>query len=145
MQMKFIPIPRKWTHAYKVLVFIELIISFCLSQKKTLLKPLFMFQVSSKDQLLKVQEQLGSELQKQIETLSENVKEHKKTNERKSEELKQLEEELKDLQSQTEEKEKQLREADAQILSLEKLEAEMLSSIQETKKEAEVNLCTCVV
>lgn len=101
-----------------------------------------MFQVSSMDQFLKVQEQLGAELQKQVKTLSDNEEEHKKMNEKKSEELKQFEEELKDLRSLTEEKEKQLRGDEAQILSLEKQKAELENAVQETKKEAEVRYCT---
>lgn len=101
-----------------------------------------MFQVSSTDQLLKVQEQLGAELQRQIKTLSDSDEEHKQMYEKKTEELKQLEEELKDLQSDTKEKERQLREAEAQILSLETEKAELENVIQETKKEVEVNYCT---
>lgn len=90
------------------------------------------------DQFLKVQEQMGAELQRQIKTLSDNEEGYKKMNEKKSEELKQLEEELKGLQSHTEEAEKQLREADAQILSLEKQQTELENAVEKTKKEAEV-------
>lgn len=90
------------------------------------------------DQFLKVQEQVGAELQKQIKTLSDNEEGYKKMNEKKSEELKQLAEELKGLQSQTEEMEKQLREAEAQILSLEKQKAELENAAENAKKEAEV-------
>lgn len=93
------------------------------------------------DQFLKVQEQLGADLQKQIKALSDNEEEHKKLNEKKSEELQQLEEELKGLQSNTEEKEKQFREAEAQILSLEKQKAELENAVQEKKNEAEVKYC----
>lgn len=100
-----------------------------------------MFQISSMDQFLKVQEQLGAELQKQIKTLSEKEEEHKKMYEKKSEELKQLEERLKDLQSQAEEKEKRLREDEAQNLSLKKQNAELENVVQEMKKEAEVQYC----
>lgn len=102
---------------------------------------LFIFQISSMEQFLKVQEQLGAELQKQIKTLSEKEEEHKKMYEEKSEELKQLEEELKGLQSQMEEKENQLREDAAQILSLEKQNAEVETVVQEMKEEAEVKYC----
>lgn len=98
----------------------------------------FMFQVSSMDQFLKVQEHLGAELQKQVKTLSDSDEEHKKMNEKKSEELKQLEEKLNDLQSHTEETEKQLSEAKTQILSLEKQKAELENAAKEAKKEAEV-------
>lgn len=94
----------------------------------------FMFQVSSMDQFLKVQEQLGAELQKQVKALSDSDEEHKKMNEKKSEELKQLEEKLNDLQSHTEETEKQLSEAKTQILSLEKQKVEL----ENAAKEAEV-------
>ena len=96
------------------------------------------FQISSTHHLLKVQEQLGAELQKQIKTLSDKEEEHKKMHEKKSEELKELEGELKDLQSHAEAKEKQLGEADAHILSLEKQTAELENAAQETKKESEV-------
>lgn len=91
------------------------------------------FQVSSMDQCLKVQEQLGAELRKQIKTLSDTEEEHKQMNEKKSQEIKQLEEEFKDVRSQTEETQKQLRDAEAQILSLEKRKAELEHAAEETQ------------
>lgn len=117
-----------------------LILCFTNEGTNRYLNPLSMFQVSSMDQCLKVQEQLGAELHRQIKALTESEEEHKKLNEKRSEELKQLEEELKDLQSDTEEMKQQLRDAEAQILSLEKQKAELENAAQETKKEAEVNL-----
>ena len=90
------------------------------------------------DQFLKVQEQLGAEMQKQIKTLSDSEDVLKKMNEKQSEDLKQTEEKLKDLQSHTEEKEKQLSGAEAQILSVEKQKAELENAAEKAKKEAEV-------
>lgn len=90
------------------------------------------------DQCLKVQEQMRAELQKQIKKLSDNEEGHKKINEKKSEEIKQLEEEVKDLRSHIEEKQKQLRDTEAQILSLEKQKAEL----ENAAIEAEVKYCT---
>lgn len=104
-----------------------------MNQKNPKLNLLSMFQVSSMDQCLKVQEQLGAELQKQIKRLSDNEEEHKQINEKKSEEIRQLEEEFKDLRSQTEEMQKQLRDTEAQILSLEKQKAEMEDAAKETQ------------
>lgn len=89
------------------------------------------------DQCLKVQEQLGAELQKQIKRLSDSDEEHKKINETQSEEIKQLEEELKNLRSCSEEKQKLLGDAEAQISFLEKQKSEL----ENAAKEAEVR-CT---
>lgn len=91
------------------------------------------------EQLLKIQEQLGAELQSQIKTLSDSRDEYKKMCKKKSEELRHLEEELKAQQSQTEEKEKLFIEAGAQMSSVEKQKAELENIVQEMKKQAEVN------
>lgn len=93
------------------------------------------------EKFLKVQEQLGAELQKQINLLTENEEQHKKMYDKKSDDLKLLEEELKDQQGQTEEKEKQLREAEAQMLSMDKQKAELENAAQEMRKDAEVKYC----
>lgn len=119
---------------------LHLILFFTNERTNRFLNPSSMFQVSSMDQCLKVQEQLSTELHRQIKALTESEEEHTKLNEKQSEELKQLEEELKDLQSDTKEMKQQLRDAEAQILSLEKQKAELENAAQETKKEAEVNI-----
>lgn len=104
-----------------------------MNQKNPKLNLVSMFQVSSMDQCLKVQEQLGAELQKQIKRLSDNEEEHKQINEKKSEEIREFEEKFKDLRSQTEETQKQLRDTEAQILSLEKQKAELEEAAEETQ------------
>lgn len=88
------------------------------------------------EQCLKVQEQLGTELQKELKKLSDKEKEQEKVNETRSEEIQRLEEELKDLQGQTEEKVNELKDAEAQVLSLEKIKAEL----EHATKEAEVKI-----
>lgn len=103
-----------------------------------------MFQVSSVEQCLKVQEKLGAELQKEIQKLSDREKEQYKINEAKSEEIQQLEEELKDLQHQMEEKEKQLSDAETQILSLEKTKIELEKAAKETEVETKQMNMSCI-
>lgn len=98
----------------------------------------FMFQVTSTEQLLKIQEQLGAELHIQIKTLSDSQDNYKNMCEKKSEELRHLEEELKAQQSQTEEKEKLFREAETRVSSVEKQKAELENVVQEMKKQTEV-------
>lgn len=93
------------------------------------------------EQFLKIQEQLGAELQNQIKTLSDSQDAYKKMCKKKSEELKPLEEELKAQQSQIEEKEKLFREAEAQMFSVEKQKAELENVVQDMKKEVEVKYC----
>lgn len=90
------------------------------------------------DHCLKVQEQLGAELQKQVTKLSGTEEEHKKINESQSEEIGQLKDELKDLQNCLENEQKLLRDAEAQVSSLEKQKTEMENSAQ----AAEVRLTT---
>lgn len=97
---------------------------------------MFLLQVSSTDQLLKVQEQVRAELQKQIERLSESEEEHKKSIEEKSEELRQLSEEMNGLQSCMETMEEQLREAEAKISSVEKQKSEVEKAAEEAMEEA---------
>lgn len=87
------------------------------------------------DRCLKVQEQLGAQLQKQVTKLSDTEEEHKKINESQSGEIKQLKEELKDLQNCFENEQKLLRDAEA---SLEKQKTEMENAAQ----KAEVRLTT---
>lgn len=90
------------------------------------------------EQLLKVQEQLRAELQKEIKTTSEAEGDLKKMYEKQSEELTQLEKELKNQLSHTEEKEKQLRASEAQVESAEKLRDELEKTVQRVMEEAEV-------
>lgn len=90
------------------------------------------------DSCLKVQEQLGAELQKQVTKLSDVEEEHKRINESQSEEIRQLKDELKDLQNCFENEQKLLRDAEAQVSSMEKQKAEMENAAQ----EAEVRLTT---
>lgn len=90
------------------------------------------------EQCLKVQEQLGTELQKELKKLSDKEREQEKINETRSEEIQRLEEELKDLQGQTEEKVKELKDAEAQILSLEKIKAELEHATKETEVKIKI-------
>lgn len=85
------------------------------------------------DHCLKVQEQLGAELQKQVTKLSDAGEHHQKINENQSEELRQLKNELKDLQNCFENEQKLLRDADAQVFSLEKQKTEMENAAQEAE------------
>lgn len=100
----------------------------------------FLFQVSSMDQFLKVQEHLSAELKKQIKMLSNSDEENKKMYEKKLKEVQLIEQEIKELQSQIEEKERYHREAKAEILSLEEQKAALEKAVQEMKKDAEVIL-----
>lgn len=87
---------------------------------------------------MKVQEQLGAELQKEIKTMSEVEGELKKMYEKQSEELTQLEKELKDQLSHTEEKAQQLRESEVQKEVVEKQRDELEKTVQHVREEAEV-------
>ncbi|KAK2854193.1 hypothetical protein Q5P01_006854 [Channa striata] len=95
-------------------------------------------QASSMEQFLKIQEQLGAELQNQIKTLSDSQEEYKKMCDKKSEEVIKLQEELKDQRCQTEEKDKQFREAAAKMASVNTQRSELETAMQEMKKEAEI-------
>ncbi|XP_061881910.1 centromere protein F isoform X2 [Entelurus aequoreus] len=95
-------------------------------------------QISSKEQLLKVQQQLGAELQKQIKAMTACEDEHKKADAEKLQKLQQLEEELKDVRTQMTEKEGQLREGEAQVLSLEKQNAILENAVKEMAKETKL-------
>lgn len=88
------------------------------------------------DQCLKVQEQLGAELQKQITKLSDEEERHRKANESQSEDVRQLKDELRHLQSCLEDGQKQLRDAEAQVSSLDKQKTELDTAA----REAEVSL-----
>lgn len=90
------------------------------------------------DQCLKVQEQLGAELQKRVTKLSHTEEEHKKINESQSEEIRQLKDELKGLRNGFENVQKLLGDAEAQVSSLQKQKTEMENAAQ----EAEVRLTT---
>lgn len=90
--------------------------------------------------MLKVKEQLGAKLQEQVKTLSDNEEELRKSQQMKSEKIKEQEALLQDLHRQVEEKEKTLRERDVQLLSLKAQHAELDGAVEAMKKEAEVTV-----
>lgn len=85
------------------------------------------------DQCMKVQEQLGAELQKQITKLSNQEEEHIKTWESQSEEISCLKDAMKELHSRLEDEQKLLRDSEAKVSSLEKQKTELENAAQETK------------
>lgn len=85
------------------------------------------------DQCMKVQEQLGAELQKQITMLSNQEEEHIKTCEIHSEELSRLKDAMKELHSRLEDEQKLLRDSEAQVSSLEKQKTELENAAEETE------------
>ncbi|XP_072320728.1 uncharacterized protein cenpf [Eucyclogobius newberryi] len=91
--------------------------------------------ISSMDQFMRVQEQLGEDLHKQIKTLSETAEQHKKMLKDQTDEAEQIKQELKDLKRQTEEKDKLHKETADQMVSLVKQKVELENSIRELKKE----------
>ncbi|CAL9701706.1 unnamed protein product [Knipowitschia caucasica] len=94
--------------------------------------------ISSMDQLMKVQEQLGEDWQKKIETLTEGVEQHKKALKEKSDEYEQIKQELNDLKCHSEEMKKCHKETADHIVSLEEQKVALENSIQELKQEKEI-------
>lgn len=92
------------------------------------------------EQFLRIQEQLGAQLQIQIKTLSESRDEYKTMCEKRSDELRHMEETLKVQQSQTEKTDKLFREAEAQLVSAERHKAELENVVQDLKKDVEVKM-----